>query len=64
MTRNIDLPPLTRAADLLPASIDAAERTIDVVWSTGARACAALPSSAIRSTRNWQWIPAPSVSIA
>ncbi len=37
MTRNIDLPALTRAADLLPASIDAAERTIDVVWSTGAR---------------------------
>jgi ribosomal protein S25 len=37
MIRNIDLPPLTRAADLLPASIDAAERTIDVVWSTGAR---------------------------
>ncbi|MFD2249322.1 ribosomal protein S25 [Pseudochelatococcus lubricantis] len=37
MTRNIDLPPLTRAADLLPASIDAVERTIDVVWSTGAR---------------------------
>ncbi|WP_415914777.1 hypothetical protein [Rhodopseudomonas palustris] len=37
MTRNIDLPPLTRAADLLRASIDAAERTIDVVWSTGAR---------------------------
>lgn len=37
MTRNINLPPLTRAADLLPASIDAAERTIDVVWSTGAR---------------------------
>jgi hypothetical protein len=37
MTRNIDLPPLTRAADLLPASIDAAERTIEVVWSTGAR---------------------------
>jgi hypothetical protein len=37
MIRNIDLPPLTRAADLLPASIDAAERTIEVVWSTGAR---------------------------
>ena len=37
MTRHIDLPPLTRAADLLPASIDAAERTIEVVWSTGAR---------------------------
>jgi ribosomal protein S25 len=37
MTRNINLPPLTRAADLLPASIDAAERTIEVVWSTGAR---------------------------
>lgn len=37
MTRNIDLPPLTRAADLLPASIDAAERSIEVVWSTGAR---------------------------
>jgi hypothetical protein len=37
MTRNIDLPPLTRAADLLPASIDAAERTIEVIWSTGAR---------------------------
>jgi ribosomal protein S25 len=37
MTRNIDLPALTRAADLLPASIDAAERTIEVVWSTGAR---------------------------
>ena len=37
MNRHIDLPSLTRAADLLPASIDAAERTIDVVWSTGAR---------------------------
>lgn len=37
MNRQIDLPPLTRAADLLPASIDAAERTIEVVWSTGAR---------------------------
>lgn len=37
MNRHIDLPPLTRAADLLPASIDAAERTIEVVWSTGAR---------------------------
>jgi len=37
MTQNINLPPLTRAADLLPASIDAAERTIEVVWSTGAR---------------------------
>ena len=37
MNRHINLPPLTRAADLLPASIDAAERTIDVVWSTGAR---------------------------
>ncbi|MCA3561832.1 MAG: peptidase U37 [Aestuariivirga sp.] len=37
MNRHIDLPPLTRVADLLPASIDAAERTIEVVWSTGAR---------------------------
>ena len=37
MNRHINLPPLTRAADLLPASIDAAERTVEVVWSTGAR---------------------------
>lgn len=37
MNRTIDLPPLLRAADLLPSSIDREARTIDVVWSTGAR---------------------------
>lgn len=37
MDRKFNLPAMSRAADLVPASIDAADRTIDVVWSTGAR---------------------------
>jgi hypothetical protein len=37
MNRHIDLPPLMRAAELLPSSIDQEARTIEVVWSTGAR---------------------------
>jgi hypothetical protein len=37
MNRQIDLPPLMRAADLLPSSLDREARTIEVVWSTGAR---------------------------
>jgi hypothetical protein len=37
MNRHIDLPPLMRAADILPSSIDREARTIEVVWSTGAR---------------------------
>ena len=37
MNRHIDLPPLMRAADLLPSSIDREARTIEVIWSTGAR---------------------------
>ena len=32
-----DLPAFRRAADLLPATIDDADRSIEVVWSTGAR---------------------------
>jgi hypothetical protein len=37
MHGTIDLPPLLRAADLLPATLDDADRSIEVVWSTGAR---------------------------
>jgi hypothetical protein len=37
MNSRIDLPAFRRAADLLPATIDEADRSIDVVWSTGAR---------------------------
>jgi hypothetical protein len=37
MNRKIDLPAFRRAADLLPATIDEGDRSIDVVWSTGAR---------------------------
>lgn len=33
----IELPALRRAADLLPATIDEQDRSIEVVWSTGAR---------------------------
>ena len=32
-----DLPAFRRAADLLPATLDEGDRSIDVVWSTGAR---------------------------
>jgi hypothetical protein len=35
--QSIDLPAFRRAADLLPATIDDADRSVDVVWSTGAR---------------------------
>lgn len=37
MHGTIDLPPLQRAADILPASLDEKDRSIEVVWSTGAR---------------------------
>ena len=37
MDTTIELPALRRAAELAPNSADAEGRTIDVVWSTGAR---------------------------
>ncbi|MTW18343.1 peptidase U37 [Rhodoplanes serenus] len=37
MDRTLNLPAMTRAADLVPSSIDASDRSIEVVWSTGAR---------------------------
>ena len=37
MHATIDLPVQRRAADLLPATLDAQDRSIEVVWSTGAR---------------------------
>jgi hypothetical protein len=37
MHGTIDLPPLQRAAAILPASLDEKDRSIEVVWSTGAR---------------------------
>jgi hypothetical protein len=37
MHGTIDLPALRRAADLLPATLDEDDRSIEVVWSTGAR---------------------------
>jgi hypothetical protein len=37
MHGTINLPALLRAADLLPATIDENDRSIEVVWSTGAR---------------------------
>lgn len=37
MHGTIDLPALMRAADLVPASLDEKDRSIEVVWSTGAR---------------------------
>ena len=37
MHGTIELPALRRAADLLPATIDEQARSIEVVWSTGAR---------------------------
>lgn len=37
MQDTIDLPALRRAADLLPSTLDAEDRSIEVVWSTGAR---------------------------
>jgi hypothetical protein len=37
MHGTIDLPPLQRAADILPATLDEKDRSIEVVWSTGAR---------------------------
>jgi hypothetical protein len=32
MTYHVNLPPLMRAADLMPATIDRDEHTIEVVW--------------------------------
>ena len=37
MESTIELPALRRAADLLPATINEQDRSIEVVWSTGAR---------------------------
>jgi hypothetical protein len=37
MHGTIELPALTRAADLLPTTLDDEDRSIEVVWSTGAR---------------------------
>jgi hypothetical protein len=37
MHGTINLPALTRAADLLPTTLDDEDRSIEVVWSTGAR---------------------------
>ncbi|MGE0658253.1 MAG: prohead protease/major capsid protein fusion protein, partial [Reyranellaceae bacterium] len=37
MHGTIELPALRRAADLLPATLDEQDRSIEVVWSTGAR---------------------------
>lgn len=37
MHGTINLPALTRAADLLPTTLDEQDRSIEVVWSTGAR---------------------------
>ncbi len=37
MHGTIDLPALQRAADILPATLDEKDRSIEVVWSTGAR---------------------------
>lgn len=37
MQKTVNLPPLARAAELVPSSFDGETRTIDVVWSTGAR---------------------------
>ena len=37
MNGTLELPALRRAADLLPATINPQERSIEVVWSTGAR---------------------------
>jgi hypothetical protein len=37
MHGTIDLPALMRAADLLPATLDEQDRSIEVVWSAGAR---------------------------
>jgi hypothetical protein len=37
MHGTIDLPPLQRAADILPATLDEKDRSIEVVWSAGAR---------------------------
>ncbi|MFC6688652.1 prohead protease/major capsid protein fusion protein [Jhaorihella thermophila] len=33
----VALPALTRAAEMVPASLNEAERTVDVIWTTGAR---------------------------
>ncbi|MFN8703035.1 MAG: peptidase U37, partial [Rhodospirillales bacterium] len=37
MHGTIALPAIRRAADLLPATLDEQDRSIEVVWSTGAR---------------------------
>ena len=52
MHGTIDLPALTRAADLLPATLDEEDRSIEVVWSTGARACAVSRSLENHSTKS------------
>ncbi|MFN7192185.1 MAG: peptidase U37, partial [Rhodospirillales bacterium] len=37
MHGTIELPAMRRAADMLPATLDEQDRSIEVVWSTGAR---------------------------
>ncbi len=37
MKHTIELPAMRRAAELAPNSVDAKERTVEVIWSTGAR---------------------------
>ncbi|MEA1938729.1 MAG: hypothetical protein U9N14_06535 [Pseudomonadota bacterium] len=37
MNQTLNLPVMRRAGELAPASLDAEARTVDVVWSTGAR---------------------------
>ena len=37
MNRQIDLPSFKRAAEVVPSSIQADDRSVEVVWSTGAR---------------------------
>lgn len=37
MERTIDMPPLARAAMIRPGTVDEEKRTVEVVWTTGAR---------------------------
>lgn len=52
MDTMIELPAMRRSAELAPNTADADSRTVEVVWSAGARASAARPSSASPMTRS------------